>query len=732
MLSLTAVLRSSKHIVAVVLWMGFLGWAVWQHAQQSDQPPIYDAATYYQKAHNFWTKIHQPGLFNPFNVAPSFRPPGTILMSYPFGFDTDYRGFYFRSVFFPIGLLGLAVFVAGYRRDLNSKSKWYLALFAAFLSTLPAFYFFEVSPEFPAPSYWGLVDNFLGGVAALAAAAAVRSVWTRSLAWLGFAAILSSICVLIKPTGLIVMLIIGVIWFGLTTLQLRSDWLLPEERKQTIRWLLRGSITLGIPYLAVVVASFSSDYLSVKNLAFGTGAIVIMQTEQQLSWPALQGMVHMGIGYPFVAWLLLTILFVASHSWRPAKVGFPFDRPQLVGLGLASCFTFAFGIWFWLFGSGGIYQIRYFIPFALMAAIFALPAILPTVQEMRPWKMLVLILIMTAPAINIGMLLVQRNPSTAWQQWTGVNLTSGRPNGDRAQAEKFVDTIKREGRDVTVYSMSMNVVNADFQAVVDYSEIASPRKPLLSIRVPGEWVRPTAFRTEEMLDADYWLFEPVRDPRAASAAFAMPSINDIAQERLLFQAWATQLTTNEGVAVVSETPTARILRIADPKLLESALDALIAKHRWRSTFTEANARRRLNEKELATALALTPAILENVNFSDRFKLRALSAIRTGSDVTVRIWWKPLSPLPEHDWAFFIHSINDEGKIMADHYVSFKFNRPLSSLDGTVLFDQITFKNPSGNRSHRLAVGMVRPGQPLLIADKGTRDWNNSRVIVPLP
>jgi hypothetical protein len=224
----------------------------------------------------------------------------------------------------------------------------------------------------------------------------------------------------------------------------------------------------------------------------------------------------------------------------------------------------------------------------------------------------------------------------------------------------------------------------------------------------------------------------VRDPRIAGAVLATSSMNGLDQEAMLFQTWATQLTTNEGVTVVSDTPMARILRITDATLLESAFDALVAKHRWRSTFVTANPQRLFSEKDLAAALALNPPSLEKVNFADRFQLRALSVSRTGDDTTVRVWWKPLSPLPERDWAFFIHSIDDEGKILADHYISFKFNGPLSSLDGTALFDQITFRNPSGNRSHRLAVGMVRPGQPLPIADKGTRDWNNGRVIVPLP
>lgn len=55
-------MRESLQLVMLLLWIIFVGWALWQHAQQSQQPPIRDAATYYLKylkAHNFWTEIRR-------------------------------------------------------------------------------------------------------------------------------------------------------------------------------------------------------------------------------------------------------------------------------------------------------------------------------------------------------------------------------------------------------------------------------------------------------------------------------------------------------------------------------------------------------------------------------------------------------------------------------------------------------------------------------------------------
>jgi hypothetical protein len=729
---LTHILQAHKQLLVLLLWLIFIGWFMWQHAQQSLQPPIHDASNYYLKAYNFWTEVHQHKQFNPFNTEPVFRPPGTILMSYPFGFDTKYQGFYFRSIFLPIVLLSLAVIISSYRSELNSRSKWHLVLVAGFLSSLPCFYYFDVSAELPAPVYWGLVDNFLAGVAALAIATTIRSIWTKSIIWLGLAAIISSLCLLIKPAGVLIMMLIGLIWFGLTLLQLKSVWHTPDERKSTILWLLWGIVIFAIPYLIVLTGSFESKYLSSDTLAFGSAAIVIMQTELIPSWSMLLGAIHMGLGYPFVIWFIIMILLVSPYFWKTSIAALSWTKPSLIALAVASCITLVFGIWFWIFGSGGVNQIRYFIPFVLMASILALPAILTVVPTMSDRALMLLSMLMIAPVINMAMLLPQDNASMEWQKWTGVNLTSGVSDPVLDQAQNFVTTIKHEGRNVTLFSMSLGIADSDFQSVFDYAHIAKRPMPIVSILRPVDWQRPSTYRKQEMLDADYWLFQPVRNMGIMQTVLATSLINDLDQETSLFQAWATGLTTKDGVSIVSDTPSARVVRITDPALLESAFDALVAKHHWRSTFIDANPERRFSETELQATLALNPPVLENITFGDQFYLRAVSVSRKEEDVTVRFWWKPLTPLLEKNWFLFIHSIDDQGKIVFNNQVSTRFTRPLSSLDGEFLSEQITFKNPQRNGTHRLAIGFYRPNQPSPIANKGTRDWNNQRVIIPLP
>jgi len=324
---------------------------------------------------------------------------------------------------------------------------------------------------------------------------------------------------------------------------------------------VQGLIILAVVDATVLAASLSSPYLSRQNLAFGNAAIVIMQTELMVTWAALQEAVHTGLGYAFIAWALLTALLVGWKLWRVPAGPAPWNKPMLCGLAFASLLTFAFGIWFWIFGSGGVYQIRYFVPFALMAMILAVPVMVRLIPAMHRWEVIVLSVPMALSVVNMGMLLAQSDPSIEWQKWAGVNLSSGGQDAVAVQAQNFLGTIKREGHDTILYSMPMSATDSKFQAVIDYSRTVGPSTPIVSIRRPVDWQRPTTYRINEMLGAEYWLFEPVRDPRVAKATLATRSIEGFFQERVLFQAWATQLTASDGVAVVSETPTARVLRI---------------------------------------------------------------------------------------------------------------------------------------------------------------------------
>ena len=138
------------------------------------------------------------------------------------------------------------------------------------------------------------------------------------------------------------------------------------------------------------------------------------------------------------------------------KDGVLFAQAESVGLTGGASIVLLVGIWFWLFGSGGMNQFRYFIPFLFMSVVFALPTILMAMREIQGWKWVLLTGLMLIPSLNMAILLAQRNPPLAWQLKTGVNLTSGSAENDPvyAQAQRFAQEVKTEGRNIVLYSFT--------------------------------------------------------------------------------------------------------------------------------------------------------------------------------------------------------------------------------------------------------------------------------------
>jgi len=88
-----------------------IGGILWMKSRQSRFPPIGDDYTYIAKGRETWANLRNGFPKNPFDVQPALRPPGTVLVTYPFGFDNDYRAYRFRTVFIPFVVWTLAVWL---------------------------------------------------------------------------------------------------------------------------------------------------------------------------------------------------------------------------------------------------------------------------------------------------------------------------------------------------------------------------------------------------------------------------------------------------------------------------------------------------------------------------------------------------------------------------------------------------------------------------------------------
>lgn len=240
-------------------------------------------------------------------------------MSYPFGFDVDPRGFYFRSVYLPAVLLFVAVLVAVYDAHKSVSVRARTMLTAAFFCTVTMLYQFEYDGV--RWSYWGLVDGFLAGGAALAAAAAWRGTQSKSSPW-GWlwtivAALASCLGVLVKPSGTMVAAIVGAAWGLFALVRIASNWSSANCRPIILR-LFGGTVAIGAMDGLVVSAALSSRYLSHENMQWGLATIAVNRAELRLPLNQLLPVVNDGLGGQFLLWIVLSVALLLL-AWKRAK-----------------------------------------------------------------------------------------------------------------------------------------------------------------------------------------------------------------------------------------------------------------------------------------------------------------------------------------------------------------------------------------------------------------------------
>jgi hypothetical protein len=563
-----------------LVWLGLLAAAIWIHTHVTMQAPIYDAFNYYQKAHNFWETMTAGKWFNPLNVEPTFRPPGTILMSYPFGFTPDPRGFYFRSVYFPVALLFSSVLIAAYRLEDDFWSRLRTILTAIFFTTLTLPYHFEFSAG-TSEGYWGLVDSCLTGLAAVTAACASRGTAPAARIWIwamaaGFASALS---ILVKPSGVLVAAVAGLVWVAFAVGALVDCREPGAPRRRLALRLFVGAGLIALIDAATVAAAIKSHYLSHENLAYGQGAIAIMKAELSLPLSLLWRVVNAGLGGAFVLWAALALMICL---WRlSAKDSAPMSVKGIVAC-VASAAALIFGVWFWFLGSGGANQIRYFAPFFVMAMVWLVPVTMEAWNRVSPLLTLSLSSVMAATALNLIAVLLVPSPSVAWQQFAGVGVTAAFPPQTLEAFRRLV--AQNPVKPVHLYIISFGDNDAVLESLVDQRWLLDHGSQSLLLQRPVDWQRSSTIRIAEIGAADMLLINPPQGQPAPAGE----KVNNLSEEQGVLTAWADKLDVSDGVSVFFSAPSAKMLTVTDRVKFRESLRQLVARYDWDSTFKEAN------------------------------------------------------------------------------------------------------------------------------------------------
>ncbi len=721
-------LEKAAPIFAVGLWccaiaIG-LAWAV----RGAVEPPVWDALSYTLKAYSFWQAIDIGEWFDPFLLPLTDRPPGTILMSYPFGWSDNFRWFYFRSCFIPIMLLAIAIYIAGWSRYLTRPGHWLLASLAVALAGMPIFFQFQRNDFLPAAVSWGLVDGFLAGVCGVAAAAVVRSVTTRSIAWSAVAAFTGGFSLWVKPSGLGLMALTGLAWLALLGASLQ--WRIGEiwRDRRLLRFVSFSLIIAVTLFAAATDLSFRSGYFSAENIAFGHRVLAIINSEfsAPITLNVFEDLIRTSFGYA-IPLLLAAGLVTALRN----RAGYANAATAL--------FCFLVGIWFWLIETE-VNQIRYFLPFVVMAFIFLLPPLMKWLEGLEPEIVYTFAGAIILPtAVITAFLLSPIPPPYRWQWHAGISLHVNDYQAENDQAAAFLEQLRAEGvKQATVYLTDTTSVLRNLQSVWDNSRVTNLPAPQVSVIVPLDWQRATTIRTEEF--SNYIGAEYIRDAATRDAILAQRQVPDFVSLVRLFNAWISSLSEANGISVISDTRV-RLIRIVDRSKFEYALAQLEADHDMPQAYHDANPRRWWSSDELA-ARTPTPTIAKTIALHPENDSAPALQVR-GADVTVEnggvqglFWIEAAGGTPlGNDWYVFAHLIDADGKIVSNAQTDL-VSGPGPFPERPIRYYRLFYEARPGN-AVALAFGVYKPmGQDaaFLLNDQKEwkSDWEGRRIILPLP
>jgi hypothetical protein len=709
----------------VALWLAVLGLQLWSWASRETEPPVYDAFTYAVKAKHVWEAGGPGGFAGLFAAEPPVRPPGTVLLSYPFGFSEAFQGFYIRSLFVPAALLALAVLIAASPAVGGTASGLFAACLAIALSGLPPIFQMHYSKLMAASSYWGLVDCFLAGLAAMAAACAWRSARTGSVAWFIPAAAFPVLALWTKPAGALVMF--GVAAFA--ALRLASAAL-------AARKLPRAETAVLLGYLMIFGAALwytrGTPYFSPENFAFGQQALETLQRDfaQPLTFPYFLSRTHVGVGWAVVA-------VFALGAWAGCR-----DRDAAPAV-LAGAAVVAAGAWFWLAKAAGS-QVRYFLPFAVMGAVFVVPSLMRWGRGLgkAPLAALAaLAALLPLPALASALLAFSPAPPLEVQRLLGISLVSGETAAEVSLARNLVERARvRGGRPQTAYSCSLAPASRAVQAVVDFDRVLRPGSPFSHMVTPHDWIRGFAIRLDEVVDSRLIACDVADTPRG-DAPRELATHSDEVQA---FRNWLDRLEEGAGGVRKHRTSKVVVAEVVDHPRFEEAVARFAASHAWRPVAAEGYTARWWSREELdrqpgPARLLAEPAPFRDAAGREYGRVLAVSARATGKELVVDVFVEPADMSASAalaGWKLFVHGLSGDASLALPNETALsQVVRP-----GQARQYRVRLPNAAGKVTG-IALGFYDPataasgggfGPGWLFASGGRTDWGGRRLLLAHP
>ncbi len=548
-------------------------------------PPVYDALSYYWKAISSVRALQAGDWYGLMAAAPGSRPPGFLLLNGVFGIERDvfnFRGFLALNMILPVLLWALACWIAIPLRSRNLRLLWRKSIAVAALALLPMFLQFEYNETIQHASYWGLQDTVLAATAALAIACLLRSIETQRL-WIGVAGFaLAGFSILIKPSGVLVMLSATGIWCAESFLRWIFSRNAPRRRKRLLYF--SKSIALGLLIQAAfLLPAVFSPYLSKQIIqASLAGQAVVLEMMKAYSTAYLMGnLMQTSIGPVWAGVFLMALPLSAVALWRRPNI-----QTRLLLLRLVFCgLIFAAATYWWLRMAGPV--ARYMLPFVAIPIVLALPVFWVAWIHAAPKGLAKAIAgLLCAIACFQAALVAWPVPvSSKFQEALGVSLGTG-GHTDSVAAAKFIVASSQSLEKPVVVLRSESYYSLGFIGAwlliknLENGEIFQDAAPF-------EWKFDNVLSKSQLLSADFIAMDKTKIQPLPRRGFHADSF---AKEVIVFNSWLIGLDETAGVTR-TKFGDIEVLRVLDRVKLGLAFNKLVDEqgYRWRAEFLQQNA-----------------------------------------------------------------------------------------------------------------------------------------------
>lgn len=576
--------RSLPRIFLIVV-IGIFCAAAIHKASLAVAPPVYDGLSYYWKSISSVRALQAGNWGGLMAAVPSSRPPGFLLLNGVFGIDQhvfDFHGFLALNMILPVLLWSAACWIAIPLRSQTPQLVWKKSIAVAALALLPMFLQFEYDEAIQHASFWGLQDTILAATAALATACLLRSQQTMKL-WpcmAGFA--LAGFSILIKPSGVLVMLSATGIWCADSCLR----WLLsgnaPRRRKRFL-YFVKGTALGLMLQVAFLLPALLSPYLSKQIIeASLAGQAVVLEIMKAYSVAnLLSHLVQTSIGSMWAVVFVVALPVSAVTLFRRPNILKRLLLLRLVFGGL----IFAAATYWWISIAGPV--ARYMLPFVIIPVVLALPACWFAWIHGVPKRMgtCIAVLLCSIACFQVALVSWPTPISKKFQQVLGVSLgTAG--HTDSVAAGKFiVESSQQLAKPVVVLRSESHYSLGFVAAWIMVKNLENGE--VFQDATPFEWKLDNVLSKSQLLSADFIAIDKSRvQPLPARGFYA----DNFGKEVLIFNSWLVGLDETAGVARTM-CGDIEVLRVLDRAALGSAFNKLVNEHgyRWRAEFLEHNA-----------------------------------------------------------------------------------------------------------------------------------------------